>query len=410
MASYNRIRGFVDRQVCVMSGTVSSRVKLAKRVLVQSIVFLVGMAIADLMLWVFLPVPLERPHAVTRKLKQNLPGLKKEIEYTRNAFGFRSVSMKRKEKAPGTIRIICMGASTTDQSMQNTEDIWSSILEKSLNEAFKSTGFRIETAAYGHGGTRTAELLYWAEPKLLEFEPDLVITLVGINDLCLNGYPGYSYSSLGERLEEIAQKESEDESDLWHRCRAISQVCRRLDMAERNLEIWWKIFSGRTLQWHSKNVPNFRRRYRQLPHVDVPRRETDPMREFSDSIAGLLEFLKKSDIDVIVLGQPVLWTDSLKPQEADALWFSVASSDGAVRPSLSWLEQEMRRYNDEQRRQAELLGADYVDMDRCIPKSLEYFFDDCHFTDMGNQKVASAILPSAKQRVQQIINRRRTRQ
>jgi lysophospholipase L1-like esterase len=348
---------------------------------------------------------LERTEASHKRLRQELPGLKETIEYTRNEFGFRSISMKTKEKPPGTIRIICLGASTTDQNAQNTEDIWAGILETKLNEAFGDQGVQVETAALGHGGWKTRHILSWVAEKLLEFDPDIVITLVGINDLTLNGYPGYSYPGIDELLSAVSSEEAEKETGSWRLCRRVSQICRRLDLAGENLENWFKLKTGRRLQWHSKNLPNLRLRYQELPYVPIPTRLPDPIHEFSETLGRLLEFLREADIDVIVLGQPVIWRSDLEPEALDTLWLSVGSRDGYVRPSLSWMEREMARYNDTQQRQAELFDASYIDLDQRIPKEVEYYFDDCHFTDLGNQRVAAEAFPVVMKCVEQIINR-----
>lgn len=184
--------------------------RIGKVMLVQAAVFLLCLTIIDTVLWICLPVTLERTEASHEKLRQELPGLKREIEYTRNEFGFRSISMKTKGKSPDTIRIICLGASTTDQNAQNTEDIWAGILETKLNKALGDRGVRVETAALGHGGWKTRHVLFWTMEKLLAFDPDIVITLVGINDLALNGYPGYSYPGTDELLSAVSREKAEE--------------------------------------------------------------------------------------------------------------------------------------------------------------------------------------------------------
>lgn len=378
--------------------------RIGKVMLVQAAVFLLCLTIIDTVLWICLPVTLERTEASHKKLRQELPGLKREIEYTRNEFGFRSISMKTKEKSPDTIRIICLGASTTDQNAQNTEDIWAGILETKLNKALGDRGVRVETAALGHGGWKTRHVLYWTMEKLLAFDPDIVITLVGINDLALNGYPGYSYPGTDELLSAVSREKAEEETGFWRLCRRFSQICRRLDLAGGNLENWFKLKRGRRLQWYSKNLPNLRLRYQGLPYVPIPTRLPDPIHEFSETLGKLLAFLRESGIDVIVLGQPVIWRSNLEPEALDTLWLPVGSTDGYVRPSLSWMEREMTRYNDTQQHQAELYDASYIDLDQRIPKEVEYYFDDCHFTDLGNQRVAAEAFPAVMKRVEQIIN------
>ena len=105
--------------------------------------------------------------------------------------------MKSRAKDEGAIRIICLGASTTDQPTQDTENIWCSLLESELETA---TSFEVETAALGRGGWRAVDLLYWVNQNIDEYAPDFVIVLMGINDLTWGGGPNYSYDGLSEIL------------------------------------------------------------------------------------------------------------------------------------------------------------------------------------------------------------------
>lgn len=55
----------------------------------------------------------------------------------------------------------------------------------------------------------------------------------------------------------------------------------------------------------------------------------------------------------------------------------------------------MRATNDMQRELAARAHVAFVDLDPLIPKDLDHFFDDCHFTDRGSTTVAEALLPTA---------------
>ena len=48
-------------------------------------------------------------------------------------------------------------------------------------------------------------------------------------------------------------------------------------------------------------------------------------------------------------------------------------------------------------------GSVYIDLDREVPKTLEYFFDDCHYTDIGSKKIASVIYRAIKSQVQSML-------
>jgi hypothetical protein len=182
-----------------------------------------------------------------------------------------------------------------------------------------------------------------------------------------------------------------------------SQIFRRLRILRQKAFNYWVIKKGQSLEWHNKKLTGLRRKYQNLPFVDHPVRRHDPIFEFSDAMSVLLKFLTDAKIEVIVLGQPTLWKTDMLPQETGALWFPLATPNGEVRPSSAWLEKELCRYNGAQRNLARLYGATYIDLDRRIPKTLDYFFDDCHFTDLGSRLVASEILPIAKERVSAVI-------
>ncbi len=326
-------------------------------------------------------------------LEQELPGLAPEIVYERNGFGLRGLSLHSRAKPPGVVRVLCLGASTTDQPTQSTADTWCARLELALAPELAARGLRIETAAYGRGGLRTAGLLHWARRELRDFDPDLVVTLLGVNDLSLNGGPGYRYDGRLEPPPETAG------AALERRCLALSELCRRVFLLRDRAHLRGRLEGGRAVQWHSRKLPELRRERAALPERARPLRDPDPLREFSDASRELIAFLREAGAEVVVLGQPVLWKPDLAPAEEAALWLPLATPEGPVRAPGAWLEAEMRRYNEVQRAHAERLGASYLDLDARIPKDLEHYFDDCHFTDRASARVAEELLPLVREGV-----------
>ena len=107
----------------------------------------------------------------------------------------------------------------------------------------------------------------------------------------------------------------------------------------------------------------------------------------------VLELVNARGIDAVVLGQPVLWKENMSDDERAALWFFIETSEGRVRPSGQWLAKEMSRFNLAQKIIAERFSARFLDLDALIPKDLDHYFDDCHFTDLGSRRVAEGVLP-----------------
>ncbi len=346
----------------------------------QVLLALATLVLVDAILWLVYPA---RTPEVRQPVTQNLPGLKPLITYERNQFGMRSLSLATKTKPEHVIRILCIGASTTDQATQNTEDLWSAILETRLNQEFESEGVRFEVAAYGRGGDKVFQTFHWARQNLLDFNPDLVITLLGINDLAWHGGPGYSYDR------DRSMSSATDRVIRW--CRRYSQLCRYGIRITNHARAKLARMTGESVEWHSRNLRALRAAYSALPGVHSVERDPDPIVEFADGVDALLAFLERHRVPTLVLAQPALWKHDLSPEEQRALWFSINTSAGPVRPSGAWLERELDRYNDVQRRLAAAHGAKFFDAR--LPRTLDTFFDDCHFTDRGSAALADALYP-----------------
>jgi lysophospholipase L1-like esterase len=371
-------------------------------VAIQFAISLAVLLAADVFLWLFFPASLYYDRTA---VEQHLPGVKSQIVYAANQYGFRSLSMRQEEKPVDALRIFCLGASTTDQANQNTEDTWCALLEQKLSDEFPVSKIRFETASFGRGGWKASDLYVWARTSIERFRPDVVIILMGINDLALNGGPMYSYTSLDDIVQKHKTGTMGSLAAIKDLCKAYSQVCRRVVLTKWRLELVISKNTGRVVEWSSKNLPELRKQYRQRQQVVQVTRRLDPIVEFSDAMDELLSLLKKAGIEVLVLGQPVLWKEEMTQMEAAALWLPVNSLLGPVRPSTAWLLAEMHRYNDAQSKIAARYGAPYVDLDSEIPKTLEYYFDDCHYTDAGSRLVASIVFSALKERVRSMASR-----
>jgi lysophospholipase L1-like esterase len=350
-------------------------------------VFLLLLVGLDLILWAFAPVG-KYPPSFAIRIKQGTPGLKPEITYSEIGAGLRSLSLPDLAKPEGSLRILCLGASTTAQTTQETADSWCGLLEKRLKSAHPEWRDRIHTVSYGRGGDRALETALWVEAMFEETKPDIVITLLGINDLTWGG--AGKNRDVKARL---AAAGPNRQSRFGTLCIEISQLCRRLQQVATQFDIRKGLFRGTKVEWHTSILPSYRENYRKLPHVSELTRNPDPIDEFGTALHSLLDFLKKKNAAVIVLGQPVLWKPHLSAEEYESLWFYVNTPTGPVVPPGSWLLREMTRYNSLQATEAQSFGFKYVDLDAALPKTVAYYFDDCHFTDKGSERVADAVFP-----------------
>lgn len=373
----------------------SSLRRLIPVLLLGAVSMLFTLLLVEGMLWTVAPLA-GRGDELRFPVRQQIPGVRPEATYERNGFGFRSLSMRSEPKPPRTLRVVVLGGSTTDEATHDTADTWSGQLERSLRDAFAPQKIAVEVLAYGRPGHTIVESLAFARLHLARFEPDLIITLDGINQLAWRGGPDYRYdgSSIAPeagRARWLARLEDS--------CLAASQLCRRTRVAKNRLQIWWALQRGRALGWQAEELPTRRAEYAALPFVAEPRRNPDPIREFGDAVDALLTWVVSQQLDAVVLGQPVLWRPVPSDAERAVFWFPIQTPAGSVRADPGWMEREMRRYNGRQAEVARRHGFTFIDLDPILPKDLEHFIDDCHFTNRGSRLVAESITGAVRERL-----------
>ena len=112
-----------------------------------------------------------------------------------NSLGFRTHEFTPK-KPPGTLRVICLGGSTTVGGRTN-DDTYPALLERGLRKHYPRLS--LEVLNLGISGTTSD---YWLErrEKLFGFEPDLIVDYGAINDLAWRHLPRYAASRPWRRM------------------------------------------------------------------------------------------------------------------------------------------------------------------------------------------------------------------
>ncbi len=370
---------------------------------VSGMTLLIALIAAEIVLRLFAPVPVEaatgEPIARHVEVRQTIPGVKPLIVYEQNGYGLRSQSMYTHGKPDGTLRVLCIGASTTDQAVQETADTWCGQLETRLKADYSDRQINIETASFGRGGLTTAQLAEWARRELRGFEPDVVVVLMGVNDLTWRGEPDKEL--LRERP---AQPAAQRKLSLAGRCAHTFQLCQRAAIVKQRVQMAIGRSTGRLLEWHSANLPRLREAYRSYPLVQNPERSPADLQSFERAMDEVVQAIQAAGANAVLLGQPTLWKADLSPEERAVLWFPVRHGGDYVRADPGWLQQEMHKYNESVRAVARRDHAAYLDLEPLIPKRLDMFFDDCHFTDEGNRVLAEAILPTVERELDRRLN------
>jgi len=100
-----------------------------------------------------------------------------------NRFGLRGRDFPAR-KPPATIRIVCLGGSTTYCSAATTDShTYPGRLEQFLRRRYAGAPFKIEVINAGHSAYTSLESLVLFETRMLDFSPDVAIFHNAVNDL-----------------------------------------------------------------------------------------------------------------------------------------------------------------------------------------------------------------------------------
>ncbi len=371
-----------------------------RTVLYLGVTVFLCLGLMELVLTLAFPIRAEEKLAC----EQDIPGLKRLVVYETNRFGLRSDTINTLTPPPSTCRILCLGASTIQQSTKNLADTWSEILRGMLAREFSGRGLRVEMGSFGLGGRRALDRLVWLKEGLpivpplnpFELEPDIIIFLEGVNDLTLGGGPEDVYEDLEEKLN---RKLDAARRGLKGLILDHSQLARRLRLLYHTAYLRWQVSQGEVADWGDSNLETLRATYQGYPFAARPERSVDPLLEFEFALDGILKITGRAGIETVLLGQPVLWKKGMSPAEKATQWMGLRTKTGWARSSGAWLLEEMTRFNRVQAEAAAAHGATYIDLDGKISKGLENYIDHCHFTDVGSARVAQAIFPALSRKV-----------
>lgn len=265
-----------------------------------------------------------------------------------NSLGFRGAEITR-EKPPGTVRIACLGASTTYCAEASSDAAtWPGQLERLLTEKYPQVRFEVINA--GIPGCRIEHTRINLEQRVLPLAPDLVIEYEAHNDL-------------KRATRDLAEARGLIPPGARHRSDGATFVSRHSvlgSLVEHNGRIWLnQIWPGPRLH----DVP---------PEVAAP---------FRAELEELERLLAEREIPLVIS----LFLPRYRRQQPVTL---LADNVSHARYYAPWLDEEgwltaMDVYNQVLREVGREHGLVVVDAAEQVPGDGEHYFDSIHFSDQG---------------------------
>ncbi|SDA77717.1 GDSL-like Lipase/Acylhydrolase family protein [Algoriphagus alkaliphilus] len=312
----------------------------------------------------------------TFEIEQRLPDMDSVVIFTTNNMGFRGDSIIL-PKPQEEYRIFIVGGSTTENLF--IDDSWGleRKVQEALQDSLKSKIVKVYNA--GKSGDGSPDHLAMLAHRLTHLQPDLVVLFPGINDLN-RLFGGYDYLHFPNRI--ASEKTS---------------ILKSLKFFLSNFQLFRRLINvlnqekpdARTSIFLKTNYADKVKEVMALPLVEeLPDADFGMFRRNILSFAGIL---KAQGTDMLLLTQTHTWGDISDEFLKSNHWMVGV---GDVRYPESKLAVALGQINGILLSIAEEQKIPVLDLEKEIPKTSDYFYDDCHFNKGGISKSAELISAS----------------
>ena len=273
-------------------------------------------------------------------------------------YGNRDVTI---EKPKDTVRINCLGASTTQNYLVHEDKIYSYPLEleKKLNLNSK---INFEVNNFGQGGYNSADILVRFLLQTIDTKPDVVVLYHGYADvrsyLSKNFKSDYSHSrfNLSEKLEKLK----------------FSVLIPRFPLTFINFFI---------NKWFPFNLSNSLVEIIHKQNIDLNINPENGLRTFERNIQNIIDICKSKNIDIIL------------STFCHILYKGIENNPLSIK-----YDEIVEKENDIMKKLASKNNIKIVDNAKIIPKDEKFFVDSIHFSHLGMELIAQNFANKIKEK------------
>lgn len=258
--------------------------------------------------------------------------------------------------------IFCLGGSTTEFKDKTGRD-WTKMVEEKLLDEIPGRKIKIYNA--GRQWYTTQHSLTNFIQNLRECKPDLIIVMHNINDLLHNA--DFSRFSIGEFR-----------SDYGHFVGPLTNMVNRRSLFDL-------IINAVSENWY----------YTEPEKIYTI--EFAGIKSFENNLRTLIDLCNAERTKVLLMTEPNIYKESMSADEVDALHMLNTEAIGSGKQwGLETVRNGLLMYNAKIKALASARGTMVIDLDKIVPKSLEYFYDDVHYKDITYDLISDHIAGELK--------------
>ncbi len=288
------------------------------------------------------------------------------------------------EKDTNEFRIIALGGSTTRCNRLEEQYRYPQVLEDILSEAYPSRKITVLNAGMDWYTTQHSLINYITYCS--DFNPDMVVVMHSINDIYR------SFESPFFSMGEFNDRYSNFYGPAINGARPPAP-----ETFEKNLlkQVYYSI-----MNLTDSTASKSKEFLSQIngSEEDIPFEKYRSYKPYQKYFSKLFHYLYSDSVECVLVLQPSIYKKTMTQAEYDRLWFGKLDCyEDGVYPSPASLAEAMNKYNSAAKAIAIENNIEVVDGATNVPKTLDYFTDDVHYTNIGAAKLAELV-------AEQIIN------
>lgn len=320
--------------------------------------------------------------------KSVISGVYDEAYFKINALGMRGDEWEMADTS--AYSILTIGGSTTINTYLDQQETWTYQLQNNLKN--KANIEKVRVGNIGKSGLSTFHHIRQLEQLLPQYpRVDKLVFLVGINDLQLLLSRG-KYDAGSEQ--EILQKTFmvlPDKFHPWYKRSGYWHLLRLLKhsfytKASQAMIIDREAHSFIHLREHRKHATQL---LDTLPDLN------QTLATYTQHLNRLIDIAQQHKTEITFMTQPVLWTMDMPQELQDWLWLGGVGNfqeEGGTYYTSAALQKGIEQFNQTLMEVCEQRGVTCVDLYSEMVGNPAYFYDDCHFTEKGAEKVVEVLL------------------
>jgi lysophospholipase L1-like esterase len=282
------------------------------------------------------------------------------MRFTTNNLGFRGDSLIIPKPA-NEYRVFLVGGSTAECFYLDDSKSIDHVLQEELQQLTDSLTVKVYNA--GRSADATPEHIAMLSHRIVYLQPDVIILFAGLNDF-IKSVQGYDYLHL-QKTDLHAGK---------HDWLFSFQLVRR----------FYNAFKSKTVR-EKREIIKLATNYKELVEIQnkvevssaIPKANSEPYRVNLNSITGICTM---NAIPLVFMTNATTWNSQVDEQTKRYQWMRLCNG---VNYSEQNMDNGLNAFNDIMRQTSTAHGIPLLDLAKTLPKSADYFYDDCHFNING---------------------------